>query len=132
MSRIEDHPSDEGKYQSTFDSYGHGEGNGKSKTAIYKHYKTFKKKEEEKEEVIVDDSTLSATEKKFDDLGNKTIQYNYTDEDGKPASEIMYLSKPRKEPGFKEGVGPKMPSDRPIEEERFYTKKINSLYSKIK
>ena len=57
MSRIEDHPSDEGKYQSTFDSYGHGEGNGKSKTAIYKHYKTFKKKEEEKEEVIVDDST---------------------------------------------------------------------------
>ena len=73
------------------------------------------------EQVIVDDSTLSATEKKFDDLGNKTIQYNYTDEDGKPASEIMYLNKPRKEPGFKEGEGPKTPSDRPIEEERFYT-----------
>ena len=73
------------------------------------------------EQVIVDDSTLSATKKKIDDLGNKTIQYNYTDEDGKPASEIMYLNKPRKEPGFKEGEGPKMPSDRPIEEERFYT-----------
>jgi len=73
------------------------------------------------EQVIVDDSTLSATEKEFDDLGNKTIQYNYTDEDGKPASEIMYLSKPRKEKEIKEGTGPKMPSDRPIEGERLYT-----------
>ena len=26
------------------------------------------------EQVIVDDSTLSTTEKEFDDLGNKTIQ----------------------------------------------------------
>lgn len=57
MSKIEAHPTDDGKYQSTFDSYGHGEGNGKSKTAIYKHYKAFKKKEAEKEEVVTDDST---------------------------------------------------------------------------
>tara|TARA_R100001594_G_scaffold51117_1_gene84449 strand:- start:384 stop:1037 length:654 start_codon:yes stop_codon:yes gene_type:complete len=40
MSKVEPHPTDEGKYQSTFDNYGHGEGNGKSKTAIYKHFKT--------------------------------------------------------------------------------------------
>ena len=74
------------------------------------------------EQVTVDDSTLSPTEKEFDDLGNKTIQYNYTGEDGKPASDIMYLGKPRKEkPAFEEGEGPKMPSDRPIEGEQFYT-----------
>ena len=73
------------------------------------------------EQVTVDDSTLSATEKEFDDVGNKTIQYNYTDEDGKPASEIMYLNKPRKESEIEEGEGPKTPSHRPIEGERFYT-----------
>ncbi len=39
MSRAERHPSDTNKYQSTFDSYGHGEGNGKSRAAVYKHYK---------------------------------------------------------------------------------------------
>ena len=41
MSKVEKHPTDKGKYQSTFDNYGHGEGNGKSKTAIYKHFKTL-------------------------------------------------------------------------------------------
>ncbi len=39
MSRVEKHPTDEGKFQSTFDDYGHGEGNGKSRNAIYKRYK---------------------------------------------------------------------------------------------
>ena len=73
------------------------------------------------EQVTVDDSTLSATEKEFDDVGNKTIKYNYTGEDGKPASEILYLNKPRKEKEIKEGEGPSMPSDRFIEGERFYT-----------
>ena len=39
MSKVEKHPYDEGKYQSTFDDYGHGKGNGKSRNAIYKHAK---------------------------------------------------------------------------------------------
>tara|TARA_A100001391_G_scaffold205454_1_gene206511 strand:+ start:10753 stop:11430 length:678 start_codon:yes stop_codon:yes gene_type:complete len=39
MSRVEKHPYDEGKFQSTFDDYGHGKGNGKSRNAIYKHFK---------------------------------------------------------------------------------------------
>lgn len=39
MSKVEKHPFDEGKYQSTFDTYGHGKGNGKSRNAIYKHAK---------------------------------------------------------------------------------------------
>ena len=72
------------------------------------------------EQVTVDDSTLSATEKEFDDVGNKTIQYNYTGEDGKPASEIMYLNKPRKESEIEEGEGPKTPSDRPIDPPQYF------------
>jgi len=51
MSKVEKHPTDEGKYQSTFDDYGHGKGNGKSRNAIYKHAKKldFVKKEEKKQ-----------------------------------------------------------------------------------
>ena len=41
MSKAEKHPDDEGKYQSTFDNYGHGKGNGKSRASIYKHHKKF-------------------------------------------------------------------------------------------
>ena len=41
MSKAEKHPSDEGKYQATFNEYGHGEGNGKSRAAIYKHHKKW-------------------------------------------------------------------------------------------
>ena len=39
MSKVKPHPTDKGKYQSTFDKYGHGKGNGKSRAAVYKHYK---------------------------------------------------------------------------------------------
>ena len=39
MSKVEKHPTDEGKFQSTFDTYGHGVGNGKSRAAVYKHAK---------------------------------------------------------------------------------------------
>ena len=41
MSKAEKHPTDEGKYQATFDKYGHGEGNGKSRAAIYKYHKKW-------------------------------------------------------------------------------------------
>ena len=43
MSRVEPHPTDKGKFQATFDTYGHGEGNGKSRAAVYKHYKKIEK-----------------------------------------------------------------------------------------
>jgi hypothetical protein len=39
MPLVEKHPTDEGKFQSTFDSYGHGQGNGKSRNAVYKYAK---------------------------------------------------------------------------------------------
>ena len=71
------------------------------------------------EQVMVNDSTLSGSS--MDDSGNKTIEYNYTDEDGSKASETLYENKPRKEnKGFKEGEGPNMPRDKPIEEEKFF------------
>jgi len=63
------------------------------------------------EQVTVDDSTLTETKKKFDEFGNETIKYNYTDEDGNPASDILYLNKPRKESPWQEM--PKPGSDKP-------------------
>ena len=46
MSKAEKHPIDEGKYQSTFDTYGHGQGNGKSRTAVYNHHKKWNAQQE--------------------------------------------------------------------------------------
>ena len=70
------------------------------------------------EQIIVDDSTLSGSS--MDDVGNKTIEYNYIDEDGNKASETLYENKPRKENKKWKG-GPDMPDDRPIDPKRLYT-----------
>mgnify|MGYP003150182099 CR=1 FL=1 len=35
----EPHPTDEGKFQHAFSEYGHGPGNGKSRSAVFKHHK---------------------------------------------------------------------------------------------
>jgi hypothetical protein len=40
MAQVETHPTDEGMYQSTINDYGHGPGNGKSRSAVYKHNKS--------------------------------------------------------------------------------------------
>ncbi len=47
MSKVEKHPTDKGKFQSTFDNYGHGKGNGKSRNAIYKHAKKISSQNEQ-------------------------------------------------------------------------------------
>ena len=70
-------------------------------------------------QITVDDSTLSDPD--MDDNGNKTIRYNYIDKSGNKAYDILYKNKPRGKSKIKEGEGPNMPSDRPIEGERFYT-----------
>lgn len=49
------HPTDEGKWMSNFDDYGHGDGNGKSRNAIYKHFK--KLNEIQVEETVTEKST---------------------------------------------------------------------------
>ena len=54
---MEPHPHDEGKFQSTFDTYGHGKGKGKSKTSIYKHHKKWKVESEKVDDEKVDDET---------------------------------------------------------------------------
>lgn len=47
MPLAEKHPHDENKYQSTFNDYGHGPGNGKSRNAVYKHHKKWIQTESE-------------------------------------------------------------------------------------
>jgi len=54
MAIAEKHPIDVGKFQSTFDSYGTGEGNGKSRNAVYKYAKKIGWTEDKKEKIIVD------------------------------------------------------------------------------
>lgn len=49
MAMVEKHPTDDGKFQSTFDSYGHGEGKGKSRNAVYKYAKKIGHSEKKKE-----------------------------------------------------------------------------------
>ena len=71
------------------------------------------------DQITVDDSTLS--DPGMDDNGNKTIRYNYIDRSGGKTYDILYENKPRGESEIKEGEGPNMPSDRPIEGEKFYT-----------
>ena len=69
------------------------------------------------EQITVDDSTLSSPS--MDDVGNKTIRYNYIDKSGNEAYDILYDNKPRGEDKKWQG-GPKTPSDRPIDPERFF------------
>lgn len=49
------HPTDEGKWMSNFDEYGHGEGNGKSRNAVYKHFRKLER-ESKKDETVKDES----------------------------------------------------------------------------
>ncbi len=87
MGRAEKHPTDEGKYQSTFDTYGHGEGQGKSRAAVYKHYKknseTITQKLSKNEKVEEEDYTKT-------DLNEKVEEEDYTKTD--QFSDISWLS----------------------------------------
>ena len=63
MGLVEKHPKDKGKYQSTFDTYGHGKGNGKSRAAVYKYANKIKLDEntvsQNVEEVLKDEDDVS-------------------------------------------------------------------------
>ena len=71
------------------------------------------------DQITVDDSTLGKVYR--DDNGNEARDYNYTTKDGEKGVDILYITKPRGESEIEEGEGPKTPSDRPIEGERFFT-----------
>lgn len=45
--RYEPHPTDEGKFQSVFDEYGHGEGNGKTRQSINRRWRQTEKAKNE-------------------------------------------------------------------------------------
>lgn len=71
MSKAEKHPDDEGKYQSTFDNYGHGKGNGKSRASIYKHHKKFVAEQEMMNSTVtIDDEWDSITSMSEDELSS--------------------------------------------------------------
>ena len=46
MSKAIPHPTDEGKWMCSVCDYGHGEGNGKSRNAVYKHWNKHHKNSE--------------------------------------------------------------------------------------
>lgn len=87
MGRAEKHPIDEGKYQSTYNTYGHGKGNGKSRAAVYKHFKTLDKKDD----IFVkggDDLTNPTTQKQTEKVVESEDDYTKTDS----FSDISWLS----------------------------------------
>ena len=84
MSRVEKHPTDKGKFQSTFDSYGHGKGNGKSRASVYKHFKNLQnnvkntKKENRDTESLPNSTKTNQEEERSDfveDDSTKTTQW---------------------------------------------------------
>tara|TARA_B100001750_G_scaffold247523_1_gene273591 strand:+ start:732 stop:1508 length:777 start_codon:yes stop_codon:yes gene_type:complete len=78
MSRVEQHSFDEGKFQSTFDTYGHGKGNGKSRAAVYKHYK--KQEKTPKNTPIQNKATESLSESTKTDQSNESSDFVETEE----------------------------------------------------
>ena len=79
MSKVQKHPTDEGKYQSTFDEYGHGKGNGKSRAAVYKHYAKINDSKKVEKEPKITTSENQATESLSD--FTKSAKTEVEDED---------------------------------------------------
>tara|TARA_R100000908_G_C3748064_1_gene143058 strand:- start:78 stop:779 length:702 start_codon:yes stop_codon:yes gene_type:complete len=68
MSKVQPHPFDEGKYQSTFDDYGHGKGNGKSRNAIYKHAKKIQNRESETVKIETQTEDIAQNQEVSDEI----------------------------------------------------------------
>tara|TARA_R110000851_G_scaffold130584_1_gene264240 strand:+ start:441 stop:1097 length:657 start_codon:yes stop_codon:yes gene_type:complete len=63
MTKAIQHETDKGKWQSSFDDYAHGEGNGKSRNAIYKHFnKIHKEPKEIKESELIEEPEIIPVE----------------------------------------------------------------------
>jgi len=62
MVKAVKHEFDEGKWQSSFDDYGHGEGNGKSRNAIYKHFKKINSEPKEQPSIIKEPKEIPVEE----------------------------------------------------------------------
>ena len=68
------------------------------------------------DQITVDDTTLGKVYR--DENGNEARDYTYTTKEGEKGTDVLYLNKPRGESEIKEGEGPNMPSNRPIDPER--------------
>tara|TARA_R100001463_G_scaffold25105_2_gene59618 strand:+ start:4273 stop:5004 length:732 start_codon:yes stop_codon:yes gene_type:complete len=103
MARAVKHPNDKGKYQSTFDNYGHGKGNGKSRAAVYKHHKKFMETTSQnvEESPLIENITSQNVEesKEIENNSSQNVEeinsdwediewLNESDEDGLPSPTI--------------------------------------------
>lgn len=115
MSKVvQKHPTDEGKFQSAFDNYGHGEGNGKSRQAVYKYARKLKQlendkvpSEEDSQTGILSDSpdniSSTSSEETIEDDENEWISISWAEDDG--SSEVKPNTIP--DPLHKLGKGSK-------------------------
>ena len=82
VALAEPHPIDEGRWQATFSEYGHGEGQGKSRNAVYKHAKSLRKKgqfpEAEMPTVEISSETEKKSEKSSNSKRDTESRSNYT------------------------------------------------------
>lgn len=81
MGLAEKHPTDEGKYQATYSKYGHGKGNGKSRSMIYKEAKKLgiSQKEKKKENDFVQKDTVKETPKEIPEEPEYTKSSSFED-----------------------------------------------------
>ena len=75
MGLAQKHPTDKGKFQSSVDTYGHGKGNGKSRSMVYKHHKSLnEKKQDSLKSEKVPKNDLNST-------GSQSSDFDYTKSD---------------------------------------------------
>ena len=115
MSKIEPHPTDEGKFQSTIDGYGHGVGNGKSRSAVYKHLKSIDFVQPPESEEIEETESYTKSEEIEPELNTLDVEdlsdsYTVEDEEQTEWGSIDWAS----DEGYTEPIPRKIP--KPISE----------------
>ena len=93
MALAEKHPIDKGKYQATYSDFGHGKGNGKSRSMIYKDAKKHKinqDKTQQPEPVPEPEEKPEYTKSREEEVEQESFEdVNWLDEDdGLPAPTI--------------------------------------------
>lgn len=73
MGLAEKHPTDEGKYQATYSNYGHGKGNGKSRSMIYKNAKKLDVEKKEEVDFVQEEPVESISTSEPDDTKSSSF-----------------------------------------------------------
>ena len=86
MAKYEKHPTDEGKYQCPICDYGHGEGNGKSRQAVSKHFKIHTSDPIEEADIP---ESLNIKIEENDDSKPEWLSFDMSDESGEVETESI-------------------------------------------